>query len=39
MSGGKSVKDIDVSLKVPEGKKVKEVFMLSPDKEGYESLF
>jgi hypothetical protein len=34
----KSVKDIDVSLKVPEGKKVKELFMLSPDKEGIESL-
>jgi len=34
----KSVKDISVSLKIPEGKQVKEVLLLSPDREGTESL-
>jgi hypothetical protein len=32
------VKDITVSLKIPKGKQVKELRLLSPDKEGTESL-
>ena len=32
------VKDIDVSLKIPNGKQVQEMLLLSPDREGTESL-
>jgi Beta-galactosidase len=34
----KSVKNISVSLKIPAGKQVKELLLLSPDRDGYESL-
>lgn len=32
------VKDINVSLRIPKGKQVKELLLLTPDREGSESL-